>query len=299
MPDPSRDHSGGGGSVHQPVLLREVLRFLDLQPGLSVADGTVGAGGHSTHILKHITSTGTLIGLDRDAMMLTHAAKRLDAESCHLHQASYTELEDILEQLGIASVDRVLLDLGLSSDQLADDTRGFGFQTPGPLDLRFDTRGGSPAWEQIQDWDVDTLEGILKEYGEERFARRIAENIKTANVRTVDDVCRAVESAVPGKQLREARKHPATRVFQALRIAVNNELDHVKTMVGEVLPRCLSPGGIAVVISFHSLEDRIIKAAFRGESWQILTPKPVTAQPMEQRLNPRARSAKLRAAKKP
>lgn len=294
--------------VHIPVLLREVMEQLDLSPGLVVVDGTVGAGGHSQHILKQIGTTGTLIGLDRDEMMLGFAREKLGAETlpdgqCFLRQASYAELPAVLEELQIPSVDRVLLDLGLSSDQLSDETRGFGFETPGDLDLRFDTRQGIPAWQLLETLSEAELVEIMEVYGEERFSQRIASQLvqqrKTNPVRTAADLIAAVQAAMPAKALATARKNPATRVFQALRIAANQELEQLETMLDAVLPQTLKPGGRAVIISFHSLEDRMVKQAFKDrDQWKNLTAKPITATQAEQRVNPRCRTAKLRVAVK-
>ena len=299
----SRAHKTGGSGlpVHKPVLLRETIRFLDLKPGLTVVDGTVGAGGHARKILEQISTQGTLIGLDRDPMMIRLAAVPLDAPNCSLYQTSYANLPDILEQLDIPAVDRVLVDLGLSSDQLADDERGFRFESTGPLDLRFDSTCSDPAWKLIEQLDEQALANLLSEWGEERFsgriARRLVERRQTAPVRTAADLVDAVTEAIPQKFRKQSRKHPATRVFQALRISVNDELGHLETFLHDTLNRCLSPGGRAVVISFHSLEDRLVKTEFRdGKRWQILTAKPVTPTAVEQKMNPRSRSAKLRAA---
>ncbi|WP_232102237.1 16S rRNA (cytosine(1402)-N(4))-methyltransferase RsmH [Gimesia chilikensis] len=294
--------------MHIPVLLREVMEQLDLSPGLVVVDGTVGAGGHSQHILKQIGTTGTLIGLDRDEMMLGFAREKLGAETlpdgqCFLRQASYAELPAVLEELKLPSVDRVLLDLGLSSDQLSDETRGFGFETPGDLDLRFDTRQGIPAWQLLETLSEAELVEIMEVYGEERFSQRIASQLvqqrKTNPVRTAADLIKAVQAAMPAKALATARKNPATRVFQALRIAANQELEQLETMLDAVLPQALKPGGRAVIISFHSLEDRMVKQAFKDrDQWKNLTAKPITATQAEQRVNPRCRTAKLRVAVK-
>ncbi|QDU49711.1 16S rRNA (cytosine(1402)-N(4))-methyltransferase RsmH [Gimesia panareensis] len=294
--------------VHIPVLLREVMEQLDLSPGLVVVDGTVGAGGHSQHILKQIGAKGTLIGLDRDAMMLGFAREKLGVEAlpegqCFLRQASYAELPAVLDELQIPAVDRVLLDLGLSSDQLSDEARGFGFESPGELDLRFDTRQGVPAWQLLETLSEAELAEILEVYGEERFSQRIAGQLvqqrKAKPVRTAADLIEAVQAALPAKALATARKNPATRVFQALRIAANQELEQLETMLESVLPQALKPGGRAVIISFHSLEDRMVKQAFKDrDQWKNLTAKPITATQAEQRVNPRCRTAKLRVAVK-
>lgn len=303
MPSRASDSGESAVPLHRPVLLREVLRYMDVQPGMTVVDGTVGAAGHSQELQKLVLPQGQLIGLDRDPMMLTYASRALPHDHCSLHHASYVELPAILEQLGLSAVDRVLLDLGLSSDQLADDKRGFGFESDGPLDLRFDTTGGQPAWELIENSDEDALAAIFRDWGEERFssqiARRLCERRTNAPVRTGRELVEAVTEAIPGSQRGQARKHPATRVFQALRIAVNNELQHLEEFLQSGLHSCLAADGRAVIISFHSLEDRQVKNAFRDASrWHNLTTKPVMATATEQKVNPRSRTAKLRAARK-
>ena len=288
-------------SRHQSVLLRETLAWLDLKPGLVVIDGTVGGGGHSRHILKQIQPGGTLIGLDRDPMMLRFAGSLLQGDRVHLVHSSYARLPEVIARLGVPTIDRVLLDLGLSSDQLADADRGFGFEADGLLDLRFDVSQGRPAWQWLAEIEEADLETILKEYGEEHFSGSIARSIlrvrQSKPIRTARELTAAVSAGVPERFLRDARKHPATRVFQALRIAVNRELEQLSSVLSDGLPATLTPGGRAVVISFHSLEDRLVKNAFQDEKrWQNLTSRPVQASAAEQRLNPRCRTAKLRAA---
>jgi 16S rRNA (cytosine1402-N4)-methyltransferase len=285
---------------HRPVMVREVLRWLDLRSGLAVADGTVGAGGHSAAILPIIQPGGRLIGLDRDPMMLAHAARAVSGEGVNLIHSSYADLRDVLDRLGVAKVDRVLLDLGLSSDQLSDEGRGFSFKAEGPLDLRFDASRGKPAAQLLASAGVAELARLFRELGEEPHADRIAEQIAASRsfrpVRTAKDLADIVEAAVPHSG-RRSETHPATRVFQALRIAVNDELDELRRMLDETLPACLAPHGRAVIISFHSLEDRIVKEAFRNrDRWRDLTPKPIPPTPSEQRINPRSRTAKIRAA---
>jgi len=294
--------------IHLPVLLREVIEQLDLSPGLVVVDGTVGAGGHSQHILQRIGAEGTLIGLDRDAMMLNFAREKLECEKlptgqCHLRQSSYAELPAVLEELQLNQIDRILLDLGLSSDQLGDDARGFGFESTGELDLRFDTRTGIPAWKLLETLSESELSEILETYGEERFSQRIASHLvkqrKMSPIRTASELIKAVQQAIPSKALASARKNPATRVFQALRIAANQELEQLETMLNSVLPQVLKAGGRAAIISFHSLEDRMVKQAFKNKTlWKNLTAKPIIATQAEQRVNPRCRTAKLRVAMK-
>lgn len=303
MSSSSPDSSRPAVSRHQPVLLRETLSWLDLKPGQVVVDGTVGGGGHSRHILTRIGPTGTLIGLDRDPMMLAYAGEKVRGDNVHLIHSSYALLPSVLERLGRTSVDRVLLDLGLSSDQLSDSARGFGFESTGDLDLRFDVTQGRPAWRLLEEMEESDLETILKEYGEEHFSGSIARSLvwerRQKPLRTAQDLTAAVSKGIPERFLRDARKHPATRVFQALRIAVNRELEQLESLLNEGLSATLAPGGRAVVISFHSLEDRLVKNAFQDEErWQNLTSKPVQASAAEQRLNPRSRTAKLRAARR-
>jgi 16S rRNA (cytosine1402-N4)-methyltransferase len=282
------------------VLLREVLRHLQLRPGLLVVDGTVGGGGHSRGLVDAIGPAGRLIGLDRDASMLERARNALPDASVTLIHDSYVHLRRVLDGLQVEGVDRILVDLGLSSDQLADAERGFSFDAPGPLDLRFDTSQGEPAWRLLMTWNVDALEQVLREYGEEPLARRIAERLvtqrETLPIRTARDLATLVSQAYGLKA--ESGRHPATRAFQALRIAVNCELDAVETAVNETFPACLNPGGLLAVITFHSLEDRLVKEAFRNRNvWEPVTDKPVAPTPQEVRFNPRSRSAKLRVAR--
>lgn len=284
-------------------MFREVLHYLQLTEGLSVMDGTVGAGGHSQKILEQIGSDGQLFGFDRDPMMLNHARQKISQtdnhSNVHLFHSSYAAAAEVFAEAEIDGVDRVLLDLGLSSDQLADRERGFGFDAGGPLDMRFDTSRGQSAEELIRTTDQQHLESIFTDFGEERFARQIAAEICQQRprkpIQTTEDLEACVTAAIP----RGAGKgrNPATRVFQALRIAVNDELEHVQRMMTMVLPAILKPNGIAVILTFHSLEDRIVKSAFKGQKeWQVLTKTPIESTPAEIRLNPRSRSAKLRAA---
>ena len=290
-------------AVHIPVLLREVMRELKLAPGLIVADGTVGAGGHSGEMLKRIGQQGRLIGLDRDPMMLGYAAQNVLGSNVTLKQSSYVELPAVLKSLATPGVDRILLDLGLSSDQLSDGSRGFGFTSDGPLDLRFDTSTGRSAAALLAEWDASQLEEIFREYGEEPHARPLAEFLVKRRsgqpIITGADLSAAVAQCPAFRRQGPSDKNPATRVFQALRIAVNNELDHVQLGIAKSCYESLKPGGLLAVITFHSLEDRIVKNEFRNtEHWENLTPKPIIATPQEQRFNPRSRSAKLRVAMK-
>jgi 16S rRNA (cytosine1402-N4)-methyltransferase len=298
--------------VHVPVMPREVMQWLQLTSGLTVLDGTVGAGGHSSLIRKVIGDTGTLIGLDRDPMMLRLASQKLTgapsdtggeaAVNLHLVRSNYAEAAGVLQTLGIDGVDRVLLDLGLSSDQLSDRQRGFGFDAGGPLDMRFHPHEGKPAAELLRTLEEQQLEEIFRTHGEEPAASKIAGEIVRRRrmghpVETAEDLEACVCDAV-GASKNAGGRNSATRVFQAIRIATNNELQHVERMLTDVLPGIMKPGGIVVILTFHSLEDRIIKNAFKGhQGWQVLTKTPLEAAPAEVRLNPRCRSAKLRAAK--
>ncbi len=289
-------------SVHVPVMPREVLHYLQLSEGLTVMDGTVGAAGHSIRIIEQIGTTGRLFGFDRDPMMLDFARHNLPQDNVTLFHSSYINAPELLAEHDIDGVDRVLLDLGLSSDQLSDRDRGFGFDAGGPLDMRFDTSRGQTAADFLRTADQNKIETVLADFGEERFARQIADKVcrqrATKPIKTTKDLEDCVRSAIPGGAAKGSR-NPATRVFQALRIAVNDELQHVQDMMNSVLPSLLKPGGIAVILTFHSLEDRIVKSAFKGQqTWQSLTKSPIEATPAEIRLNPRSRSAKLRAAKR-
>jgi len=219
-----------------------------------------------------------------------------------LIHASYSQLGEVLSDLQLVGVDRVLLDLGLSSDQLQDADRGFSFLTEGPLDLRFDVQQGEPAWKLLASLDESRLADILHEYGEEPRARPVAraivESRQRGGIRSARELASLVEQ-VTGQRAGRSQRHPATQVIQALRIAVNRELEHLERMLTEVLPSSLQPGGVAVIISFQSLEDRLVKQAFRNQAlWHNLTPRPVTPSPAEERLNPRCRTARLRAARR-
>ena len=291
--------------VHVPVMPREVLHWLQLTSGLTVLDGTVGAAGHSQLILRAVGETGRLVGLDRDPMMLAIAEEKLQTEknkNCQLVRSSYAEAVSVLQNLGIIGIDRLLLDLGLSSDQLSDRQRGFGFDAGGPLDMRFYPHEGRPASELLRTLDEKQLEEIFRPHGEEPACARIASEIVRRRrlgqpVTTAEELESCVRGAIGAARMPGGR-NPATRVFQALRIATNDELLHVERMLTEVLPKIMNPGGVAVILTFHSLEDRIVKNAFKGhQGWQVLTKTPLEASPAEIRLNPRSRSAKLRAAR--
>lgn len=284
--------------IHIPVLLHEVIEHLDLKPGLTIVDGTVGAGGHSVRMAPRIVEGGRLVGLDRDPMMLAHATEKLKGLDVTLVHASYADLPEVLRSLEITHIDRLLVDLGLSSDQLADRDRGFGFDAGGPLDMRYDTRSGGSAAEFLRTSSAEEIARVFREWGEEPASAALAQSIvaqrKLNPIETAADLVAAVERVHKSRGTTSG-SHPATRVFQALRIHVNRELEQLAHFLEAVLPAVLRPGGRAVVITFHSIEDRIVKQAFRDANvWESVTRKPMAATPTEIRLNPRSRSAKLR-----
>jgi 16S rRNA (cytosine1402-N4)-methyltransferase len=292
-PDP------GTGPGHVPVLPAEVLDALAIGPGQVVVDATVGAGGHARLLAERLIPGGRLIGLDQDPAMLDLARPRLEGLPATLIQANFELVREVLNGLGIAQVDAVIADLGFCSDQLDDPQRGLSFNHPGPLDMRLDPARGEPASALLRRLNERDLADLIFQYGEERFSRRIARKIvemrKRTPLETTEQLADLVRRCVPHR----GRRHtidPATRVFQALRIAVNDELGALDRLLA-ALPGYVKPGGRAAIISFHSLEDRRVKLAFRERSiWDALTRKPVQASEEEVRNNPRARSAKLRAA---
>jgi 16S rRNA (cytosine1402-N4)-methyltransferase len=284
------------------VLPAEVLHFLAPAPGETIVDATAGAGGHARLIAERLGPAGRLIGLDRDAAMLDLARPRLAGLPAELVQSNFDRLRDVLDERGIAAVDGVLADLGFCSDQMDAAERGLSFSQPGPLDMRLDPTQGEPASALLRRLSERDLADLIYEYGEERFSRRIARRIvearRTRPVQTTEELAELVRRCVPRPRGKRHAIDPATRTFQALRIAVNDELGALDRLL-EQLPRCLKPGGRAVVISFHSLEDRRVKTAFRDRSlWEVLTKKPVQASEDEVLANPRGRSAKLRAARR-
>lgn len=292
-------HAELGEPSHRPVLLNELIELLAIRPGSIVVDGTAGAGGHTRAIAERVGASGLVIAVDRDPRMLELAAAATRGLPVRLRQASYSELSHVLAEMEIDSVDRVVLDLGLSSDQLAWSERGFSFSSDGPLDMRFDASEGETAADLVNHLKAEDLADIFYEFGEERFSRRVARRIveerRRERITTTARLADIVRRAIPG---RRGPIDPATRVFQALRIAVNQELDHLEAAL-ERLPGWIKQGGRAAVLSFHSLEDRRVKQAFRGnDDWRPLTKKPVTATDEEIRNNPRARSAKLRVAER-
>jgi 16S rRNA (cytosine1402-N4)-methyltransferase len=286
-------------SVHAPVLPAEVMSFLAVRPGMRVVDGTLGGGGHTRLLAEAVGPDGLVIAIDRDPAAIDRGARELAGLPVRFAQANYCDLPEVLDALSIDAVDAVLLDVGLSSDQLADHDRGFSFDADGPLDLRFDPTEGEPAWRIVNRMKPESLADIIYEFGEERHSRRIARRIAAVRekqpIHSAREFARIVMSAVP-RQHPPSRIHPATRTFQALRIAVNQELKSLRIAL-ERIPQRLVPGGRLAVISFHSLEDRLAKQAFRNRQvWECLTKSPVEAGPEEVAANPRSRSAKLRVA---
>jgi 16S rRNA (cytosine1402-N4)-methyltransferase len=296
------------GALHQPVLVDDVVSWLLPRAGepAIVVDGTVGAGGHAAALLARLGAAGRLIGLDRDPAMLALAESTLGDQApgpaVTLVHEHYSKMSSVLETLSIARVDAVLLDLGLSSDQLAWPLRGFSFTTDAPLDMRFDPDERVPAAaDLVNRLPEPELARLFFEFGEERFSRRIARRIVEARrrdpFRTTLPLAELVRRAVP-RRPRHTGIDPATRVFQALRIAVNDELGQLESALA-LIPDILSEGGRAAVISFHSLEDQRVKRAFKSDPrLKALTKKPITAALEELAKNPRARSAKLRVVER-
>ncbi len=281
-------------------MLEEVIDCLQPTPGDTIVDGTMGGGGHTLALAKEVVPDGRILSMDLDSAALDRVQPLVGELPITLAQANFADLPALLAEVEIPKVNGILLDLGLSSDQLADDERGFGFQTEGELDLRFDPTEGEPAWEVLSYINERHLADLIYNYGEERHSRRIARRIiearKQAPIRTADQLAAIVRSCVP--RSRGHRIDPATRTFQALRIAVNRELESLeKALAG--FPDFLADGGRLAIISFHSLEDRLVKHAFKeDERLEVLTRKPLRPSDDECAANPRARSAKLRVAQR-
>ncbi|MFT3879066.1 MAG: 16S rRNA (cytosine(1402)-N(4))-methyltransferase RsmH [Gemmatales bacterium] len=289
-------------SVHLPVLPVQVLDLLAPQPGQTIVDATLGGGGHACLIAEKLGAKGHLIALDRDPAALERARVRLqqvsDTPKLTLVHSNFERLRTVLDELKIDRVDGILADLGFSSDQIESAERGLSFQREGPLDMRLDPTDEQTAGDIIASWSESDLADLFFYLGEERQSRRIARKIVAVRdetpITTTIQLADLVRSCLPRSK---TGLDPATRVFQALRIGVNDELGALKRLV-EALPKCVKPGGRVAIISFHSLEDRIVKWAFReSATWEILTKKPVEADEVEEAANPRSRSAKLRVAK--
>lgn len=285
---------------HVPVMLDEVLEWLAPAPGKIIVDGTLGGGGHTRALAERVEPGGFVVSLDRDPAVIARAEQTLRGLSVKLAQANFCDFNEVLQEIGVPQVDGVLLDLGLSSDQLADAERGFSFDADGPLDLRFDAESGQPASTLVNRMSAEDLANLIYEYGEERHSRRIAraivEDRQETPFTTARQLAELLRRVVPRSPVEKI--DPATRTFQALRIAVNDELGSLDRVL-QRLPAAVKLGGRVAIISFHSLEDRRVKNAFRDDPrWQVLTRKPLTAQPGELNRNPRARSAKLRVAER-
>ena len=287
-------------TVHISVMPDETIESLAIKAGSTILDGTLGGGGHTSLAAKLVGSDGLVIGLDRDADAITRCESSLKGLPVVLAQSNFADAPEILQQLNITEVDAILLDLGLSSDQLEDRERGFSFNSDGPLDLRFDKHSGEPAYRLVQRLKQEHLANLIYEFGEERLSRKIARRLIAMRNRTklvsAKDIAGVIYGCYPNP--RKQKIHPATRTFQALRIAVNQELKSLEIALRR-LPESLRVGGIFSIISFHSLEDRRVKQAFRDDiRLEVLTKKPLTASDAELNRNPRSRSAKLRVARR-
>jgi len=306
---------------HQPVLVNETVTTLSCHPGGIYVDGTIGGGGHACHIFQTCPDIKLLIGIDRDEDALLQAERKLASFKSQvvLIKENYSQIKTIISNLQIKSVDGVLLDLGVSTHQLLSSNRGFSFSTEGPLDMRMDREQQITASDLVNTLPVQELEKILREYGEERYAASIAKTIvrerKKEPIETTLGLANVVTKTIPFSP-RPRKIHPATRTFQALRIAVNDEFSNLASVLPDAI-HTLAPRGRIAVISFHSLEDRIVKNFFRQQSkscvcppqlpkcacgqirkLKVLTKKPIVPTAEEIRMNPRSRSARLRGAEK-
>ena len=305
---------------HVSVLLDECIDGLNIKPDGIYVDGTLGGAGHSSQIAKRLTN-GRLIGIDRDPVALKAAGERLApfADRVTLVHSNFCEIAQVLKDLNIEGVDGILLDLGVSSPQLDDAQRGFSYMNDAPLDMRMNGEDALSAYEVVNGWSYEELRRILFDYGEERYAPRIADAIcrrrEQEPIRTTLELVDIIRSAMPAAALRE-KQHPAKRSFQAIRIAVNDELGSVEKVMRDAIP-CLNPGGRLAIITFHSLEDRIVKngmaEAAKGctcppkipvcvcgkkPKVKLISRKPIVSGDEELERNPRARSAKLRICEK-
>ena len=305
---------------HVSVLLDECIEGLNIKPDGIYVDGTLGGAGHSSQIAKRLT-TGRLIGIDRDPVALKAAGERLApwADRVTLVHSNFCEIKQVLEDLNIDGVDGILLDLGVSSPQLDDGSRGFSYMADAPLDMRMNSEDVMSAYDVVNTWSQEELKRILYDYGEERYAPRIASAICNRRaekpIETTLELVDVIRGAMPAAALRE-KQHPAKRSFQAIRIAVNDELGSVEKVMKDAIP-ALNPGGRLAIITFHSLEDRIVKNAMAeaakgctcppsfpvcvcGKKPQVklVSRKPIVSGEEELERNPRARSAKLRVCEK-
>ena len=302
--EPTRDASG-----HDPVLLRETLDALNLRPGLTIIDCTLGRGGHASAIARHLGPDGLLIGIDADPRNLEFARQRILAAgpTCPVRffHANFAELTEVLDAAGRPRVDGILADLGLSTNQLFDQHYGLSFAQAMPLDMRIDPRIDRTAADLVNTMREEDLANVLYELAQERYSRRIARKIGEARrlspINTTDRLAELVRSAIPRRGGAPEKIDPATRTFLALRIAVNREVENLRALL-EQAPRALAPGGRFAVISFQSTEDRLVKQAFRSAEQagllKLVTKKPISPADDELAANPRSRSAKLRVAER-
>lgn len=296
-PEPSAEAGPDRAFSHQPVMLREALAWLDPRPEGWWVDATVGGGGHTAALLEAVAPHGRVLGLDQDHDALARAEERLAPYGGRvvLVQANFREVQRVVQQQGVPAVRGMIMDLGVSSFQLDNATRGFSFLQPGPLDMRMDQRQARTAADILNHASERELADLFYTLGEEPRSRQLARQVVRQRPLKLTTEFAALAARACGG--RRGRIHPATRAFQALRLAVNEELESL----GEALAaaeRILSPGGRLVVISFHSLEDRVVKQALRTEAWERLTRHVVRPEESEVRGNPRARSARLRAARR-
>ena len=293
-------------AYHYPVMYREVIELLELEDKKLIVDCTTGVGSHSYKMLEAMSRNSQLVGIDKDRESLDIAAMRLKNFPGRFNfiKGNFSELTDLLKGLKIKKVDAFLFDLGISMHQLSDQERGFSFLKEGPLDMRMDRSSFFSAYDLVNNLSESELENIFRKFGEERFARRIARSITEARrlspILTTTELSRIITNSLPAKN-RYLRIHPAPRVFQSLRVAVNRELEVLRSGLKQAVS-LLAPGGRIVVISFHSLEDRIVKQAFRDYANQgildIITRKPLVPSAREINENSASRSAKLRVAQK-
>lgn len=293
--------------VHTPVFLNEMLEIFNPQSGQIYIDATVNGGGHTRAIADHVGEAGRIIGIDLDEDLIERLRSRNEQEgrkNIELVRGNYADLGSILERLGYDKVDGILFDLGFSSYHVDGSGRGFSFLRDEPLDMRYDpVRNELTAEQIINTWSEQAIEDIIRTLGQDRYSRRIASRIvserKKKRIGTTALLAEIIRTGIPHRGL--TRIHPATRAFQALRMAVNDELRNIERAMGAAMEK-LDPGGKMIVISFHSLEDRIVKLFFqkskREGTLEVLTPKPLKPSNREIAVNPRARSAKLRAARK-
>lgn len=308
---------------HKPIMLEECIEFLNIRPDGIYIDGTLGGGGHSSEILKRLGPDGLLIGIDQDKNAIEAAKKNFfnidSMAKVIIEHTNFENIREVLQAQKKCSVDGVLLDLGVSSHQLDEGDRGFSYQHDAPLDMRMNQRATFDAHTLVNTWSKDEIARIIRDYGEEKWALRIAEFIvrsrEVQKINTTGELVEIIKSAIPAAARREG-PHPAKRTFQAIRIAVNRELEVLENVLSSVT-ELLNPNGRLVIITFHSLEDRIVKKAFKEQAQgcicprdfpqcvcgvkprlKVITRKPITPSERELDINPRARSAKLRVAEK-